>query len=186
MGLEPTISTLARSYSTNWTTFAPLWPRDYHTFLLPILCTGNPTTCAILRTPSILGLMHHLHDLTFLWLYAPCSWGKITLSLNVSNMSKNHLFLCCLNFLSFRLTSIYNRRHTKLNTLTKLFCDFFVIRSFSNIYMKTLLLSLNWSEEWDSNPRSWPWKGLILPTELPSHLEEVMSHPPPQHILISL
>lgn len=137
-------------------------------------------------TPSILGLMHHLHDLTFLWLYAPCSWGKITLSLNVSNMSKNHLFLCCLNFLSFRLTSIYNRHHTKLNTLTKLFCDFFVIRSFSNIYMKTLLLSLNWSEEWDSNPRSWPWKGLILPTELPSHLEEVMSHLPPQHILISL
>ena len=130
-----------------------LWPRDYHTFLL-LACTtngllaaqtNNPTTCAILRTPSILGLMHHLHDLTFLWLYAPGSWGKITLSLNVSNMSKNHLFLCCLNFLSFLLTSIYNRYHTKLNTLTKLFCNFLLLVLFQIFiwrpcYYRTLLL----------------------------------------------
>ena len=86
--------------------------------------SATPPTCAILRTPLTFGLMQHLHNLTFLLLYAPGSCGKITLSLNVSNMSKNHLFLCCLNFLSFLLTSIYNRHHTKLNTLTKLFCDF--------------------------------------------------------------
>ena len=130
-----------------------LRPRDYHTFLQPILYIGYPPTCAILRTPSTFGLLQHLHDLTFLLLYAPGSCGKITLSLNVSNMSKNYLFLCCLNFLSFLLTSIYNRHHTKLNTLTKLFCNFCYSFFFKYLY-EDLLLSLNWSEEWDSIPRS--------------------------------
>lgn len=55
-------------------------------------------------------------------------------------MSKNHLFLCCLNFLSFRLTSIYNRHHTKLNTLTKLFCDFFCYSFFFKYLYEDLVI----------------------------------------------
>ena len=45
-------------------------------------------------------------------------------------MSKNPLFLCWLNFLSFPLTSIYNRTHPKLNTLSKNFYTFLLFVHF--------------------------------------------------------
>lgn len=45
-------------------------------------------------------------------------------------MSKNPLFLCCLNFLSFPLTSIYNRPRPKLNTLSKNFYNFLLFVHF--------------------------------------------------------
>ena len=45
-------------------------------------------------------------------------------------MSKNPLFLCCLNFLSFLSTSIYNRPHLKLNTLSKNFYNFLLFVHF--------------------------------------------------------
>ena len=45
-------------------------------------------------------------------------------------MSKNPLFLCCLNFLSSLSTSIYNWPHPKLNTLSKNFYNFLLFVHF--------------------------------------------------------
>ena len=130
-----------------------LRPRDYHTFLL-LACTtngllaaqtNNPTTCAILRTPSTFGLLQHLHDLTFLWLYAPGSWGKTSL-------------------LSDAFASILIR--LPLNPVLRLFSGNRSGISQSNFYTtaNTALKSDNLSEEWDSNPWSRRWQGRILPT----------------------
>ena len=128
-----------------------LRPRDYHTFLQPILYIGNPPTCAILRTPSTFGLLQHLHNLTFLLLYAPGSCGKTSL-------------------LPDAFASILIR--LPLNPVLRLFSGNRSGISQSNFYTtaNTALKSDNLSEEWDSNPRSQPWQGRILPTELPSHL----------------
>ena len=127
-----------------------LRPRDYHTFLQPILYIGYPPTCAILRTPLTFGLLQHLHNLTFLLLYAPGSCGKTSL-------------------LSDAFASILIR--LPLNPVLRLFSGNRSGISQSNFYTtaNTALKSDNLSEEWDSNPRSQPWQGRILPTELPSH-----------------
>ena len=49
---------------------------------------------------------------------------------NISQYVKEPFVLCWLNFLSFPLTSIYNRPHPKLNTLSKNFYTFLLFVHF--------------------------------------------------------
>ena len=118
MGFEPMIPTLGRSYSANWTTFAP-WVRRYHICLTPIsLSAFDP------RLYSSEGQTAYYFRLFRL--------NKN--QLNISQYVKEPFVYVGWNFLSFLSTSIYNQPRTELNTPPKLFWNFFAFYSFSIIY----------------------------------------------------